>query len=60
MTNEMEMGPSMTPEQIAEEIERRVAEDGCTDECESCKLEVCAREGRGALIASDGTITFLK
>ena len=59
MTNEIQMEPGMTPEQIAEEIERRVTEKGCTDDCDNCKLEVCAREGNGALIASDGTITFL-
>lgn len=59
MTNEMQMPAGMTPEQVAEEIERRVEEAGCTDECESCKLDVCAREGTGALIASDGTITFI-
>jgi hypothetical protein len=59
MTNEMQMEAGMTPEQVAEEIERRVTEAGCTDECDTCKLDVCAREGTGALIGSDGTIMFV-
>jgi len=57
---ELDFAPSMTMEQVAEEIERRCTEAGCTDDCDNCKLDVCAREGGGAFInGEDGTITFV-
>jgi len=59
MSNELNLSPSMTCEQVAEELERRIAAKGCTDDCDNCKLDECAREGGGAFIGEDGTITFL-
>jgi hypothetical protein len=58
-TTELDLLPAMTHEQIAEEIERRVTEAGCKDDCDNCPLEICAREGGGAFISGDGTISFV-
>jgi hypothetical protein len=58
-TPELTLTPAMTHEQIAEEIERRVTEAGCKDDCDNCRLEMCAREGGGAFISGDGTISFV-
>jgi predicted nucleic acid binding AN1-type Zn finger protein len=41
-------------------IENRVREAGCTDDCENCKLEFCAREGTAAIVGDMGDIQFLK
>ena len=58
---ELDLAPAMTMEQIAEELERRCVEAGCTDDCDNCKLEFCAREGGGAFInGEEGTVTFLE
>lgn len=55
----LELEPSMTPEQIAQEMERRITAAGCTDDCDNCKLDVCAREGGGAMINEDGSVMFM-
>lgn len=55
----LDLEPSMTPEQISDEMERRITAAGCTDDCDNCKLDVCAREGGCAFIGEDGTITFM-
>ena len=57
--SELELEPSMTPEQIVEEMERRITAAGCTDDCDNCKLDVCAREGGGAMINEDGSVLFM-
>jgi hypothetical protein len=49
----------MTWEQVAEELERRIAAKGCTDDCDNCKLDECAREGGGAMINEDGSVLFM-
>jgi|GEM_PF-4689888 len=59
MSKELNLKPAMTPEQVAEELERRIEAKGCKDDCDKCQLDMCAREGGGAFIAEDGTITFL-
>lgn len=41
-------------------IEARCRAEGCTDDCDACKLPECVRESTAAIIGDMGDIQFLK
>ncbi len=59
MNNELNLKPARTVREVAKEMERRIKALGCKDDCDNCTLEVCARDGNGALLYEDGSIAFL-